>query len=87
MSGASYVVYVVRCADGTYYTGITNNLTRRLRLHNQGRGARYTAGRRPVRCVYRERVSGRSAALRREWAIKKMSRQDKHGLVSGAAVR
>ena len=87
MSGASYVVYVVRCVDGTYYTGITNDLTRRLRLHNQGRGARYTAGRRPVRCVYRERVSGRSATLRREWGIKKVSRQGKHALVSEAPVR
>jgi putative endonuclease len=87
MSGASYVVYVLRCADGTYYTGITNDLTRRLRLHNQGRGARYTAGRRPIRCVYQECVSGRSAALRRECAIKRMSRRDKHALIAEGAVR
>jgi putative endonuclease len=74
--------YIVRCADGTYYTGWTNNLDRRLRMHNSGRGAAYTRARRPVRLVYAERHPSRSAAMRRENSIKRLSRQGKARLIS-----
>lgn len=69
--------YIVRCADGTYYTGWSTDPERRLAAHNSGRGAAYTRARRPVRLVYVERLPTRSAAMRRERRIKQMSRQDK----------
>ena len=61
-----YYVYLLRCADGTLYTGFTNDLARRLAAHNAGRGAKYTRGRRPVELVYWESFSNKSSALRRE---------------------
>lgn len=70
-------VYMVRCADGTLYTGITNDVARRVDLHNRGKGARYTRGRLPVVVVYGEAAGSRSAASRREAAIKRMSRPAK----------
>lgn len=72
-----YTVYLLRCADGTYYTGSTNNLARRLRAHNAGRGAKYTRSRRPVQVVYQEQCPDRSAALRREYALKQLTHQQK----------
>ena len=77
-------VYILRCADGTLYTGITTDLERRVEEHNAGTGARYTAPRRPVELVYSERASDRSAAGRREAAIKKLSRADKLELIRGS---
>ncbi len=74
-------VYIVRCADGTLYTGWTTDVTRRVAQHNAGRGARYTRTHRPVVLVYREEVSDRSAAMRREAAIKKLDRERKERLV------
>ena len=74
-------VYLLRCADGTYYTGWTNDLTRRLAAHNSGRGAKYTRVRRPCTLVYCEEAADRSAALRREAAIKKLSRAEKLALM------
>ena len=76
-----YWVYILRCADGTLYTGITNDVPRRLAAHNSGRGAKYTRGRGPVELVYREELADRSAALRREAAIKRLSRPEKLTLV------
>ena len=75
------VVYILQCADGTLYTGWTMNLERRLRAHNSGRGAKYTRGRRPLRLVYREEQPTRSAAQRREAAIRRLSRADKLKLI------
>ena len=75
-------VYMVRCADGTYYTGWTADVTRRLAQHNAGRGGRYTRMRRPVVLVYQEEVPDRSAAMRREIAIKKYSHERKGRLIS-----
>ena len=63
----TYWVYILRCADGTLYTGITDCLERRLAAHNSGRGAKYTRGRVPVSLVYREACPDKSAALRREY--------------------
>ncbi len=77
------VVYILQCADGTLYTGWTTDLERRLQAHNSGRGARYTRGRRPVRLAYREEQSDRSAAQRREAAIRRLSRADKLKLIEG----
>ena len=76
-------VYVARCGDGTFYTGVTTDPARREAAHNAGRGAAYTRSRRPVRLVHLERVTGRGAALRREIAIKRLSRSEKEALVSG----
>ena len=74
-------VYIVRCADGTLYTGWTTDVERRVAQHNAGRGARYTRMRRPVALVYREEAPDRSTAMRREVAIKKLDRERKERLV------
>ena len=76
-----YYVYLLRCADGTLYTGFTNDLARRLAAHNAGRGAKYTRGRRPVELVYWESFSNKSSALRREYAIKQLPRRQKLTLI------
>jgi len=75
-------VYVLRCADGTLYTGITTDPARRLGQHNAGTAAKYTRARRPVQMVFRRRAKDHSAALRRELAIKKLTRAQKEELVS-----
>jgi len=80
----SYWVYILRCADGTLYTGITNDISRRLADHNSGKGAKYTRSRIPVEIVYRQECAGKSAALRRELEIKRMTRAEKLGLIAGA---
>lgn len=77
-----YLVYILRCGDGTLYTGCTNDLDRRLRAHQAGRGAKYTRSRLPVELVYREAAADRSAALRREAAIKRMDRRAKLALIA-----
>jgi putative endonuclease len=74
---AEAFVYLLRCADGSLYCGWTNDPQRRLRAHNEGRGAKYTRSRRPVALVWLERCGDRSAALRREREIKRMSREEK----------
>jgi putative endonuclease len=81
---ARWIVYVLRCRDGSLYTGITTDLRRRLAAHRAGRGARYTRARLPVRLVYRETRATRSAALRREASIKRLPRAAKLALVAGA---
>ncbi len=78
-----WVVYMLRCADGSLYTGITTQLERRIREHNHSpKGARYTKHRRPVALVYCEHHSTRSEASRREAAIKKLARTAKEGLIN-----
>jgi putative endonuclease len=74
-------VYILECADGTYYTGWTTDLERRVAVHNAGRGSRYTRLRRPVKLVYWEEHPDRSSAQRRELALKRMSRARKSALV------
>lgn len=76
-----YWVYILQCADDTLYTGITNDVERRVNTHNSGKGAKYTRGRRPVTIVYKEQCADKSAALRRELEIKAMPRQEKHRLI------
>jgi len=77
----TWQVYLLRCGDGTLYTGATNDLARRLARHASGRGARYTRSRLPVALVHAERAAGRGAALRREAAIKRLDRRAKLALI------
>lgn len=74
-------VYLLRCRDGTLYAGITTDPERRLKQHNAGTASKYTRSRRPVSMVYRERAKTHGAALRRELAIKKLSRAAKDSLI------
>ncbi|MGZ3481060.1 MAG: GIY-YIG nuclease family protein, partial [Myxococcaceae bacterium] len=76
-----WCVYILRCRDGSLYTGATNDLESRLRVHQRGRGAAYTRSRLPVRLVYAEPAVDRSAALKREWALKQLSRPEKVALL------
>ncbi len=78
---SAWYVYLLRCHDGTFYTGCTNDLAARERKHNEGRGAKYTAGRRPVQVVYSEVVDSRSAAQAREAEIKRWKRAKKEALL------
>ncbi|SET70273.1 putative endonuclease [Nitrosomonas marina] len=80
-----WTVYILECADGSLYTGITKDLTRRITEHEIGKGARYTAGRGPFRLVYQELHKNRSDATKREAAVKSMTRAGKLELISGAA--
>ena len=73
--------YILRCADGTLYTGWTTNLDARERAHNAGRGSKYTAARRPVRIVYSESHESRSSAQQREAALKRLSRAEKLAII------
>ena len=77
----SFYVYLLQCADGTLYTGYTDDPVRRTRVHNAGKGAKYTRSRLPVELVYQEQCPDKSAALRREYAIKQMTRQQKLNLI------
>lgn len=78
----SWVLYIVECRDGSLYTGITNDLSRRLAAHDAGTGARYTRGRGPVRLRYRELCGDRGAASRRERAVKRLDRAQKLLLIA-----
>ena len=75
-----HFVYIVRCADGTLYTGYARDPQARVQLHNRGRGARYTSGRRPVSLVYSESFRSIGEALRRERQLKRLSRARKEAL-------
>ena len=75
-------VYILRCGDGTLYTGIATDVERRFREHADGRGAKYTRGRGPLTLVYREAQSDKGAALRREAAIKRLPRAEKLALIA-----
>ena len=82
MSDSDWYVYIVACADGTLYTGITTDVDRRVDKHNDGKASRYTRSRLPVTLVYKEAATGRSAASKRERLIKALSREDKLALVN-----
>jgi uncharacterized protein (TIGR02453 family) len=82
----SWWVYIARCADGSLYTGIARDPVRRVEQHNHGRGAAYTGSRRPVILAHQEPAPDRSAALRREWAIKQLTRMEKEELLMGDTV-
>ena len=78
-----WLVYILRCRDRSLYTGITNDLPKRLKAHVAGRASKYTRSRLPVRLVYSEPQKSKSAALKREAAIKGLSRRQKDGLLAG----
>ncbi|MES9831062.1 MAG: GIY-YIG nuclease family protein [Candidatus Thiodiazotropha sp. DIVDIV] len=82
----SWYVYILRCSDNTLYTGVTNDITRRVSEHNRGIGAKYTRGRTPVELVFLESSSNRSTALRRECVIKKMKLAEKQKIIDQAVV-
>lgn len=73
--------YIVKCSDGTLYTGWTNNLEKRIAAHNDGKGAKYTKTRRPVTLAYYEEFSTKEEAMRREWEIKHMTRREKMAVI------
>ena len=77
-----WFVYIVECNDKSLYTGITNNLEKRIKTHNEGKGAKYTKPRRPVILKYYESVSTKNIALKREIAIKSLSRNQKIKLIN-----
>ena len=77
----SYWLYILRCADGSLYTGITTDVKRRLAQHQSGKGAKYTRGRGPLTLVYQEACADKPAALRREWAVKRLPRAEKLALI------
>ncbi|WML36553.1 GIY-YIG nuclease family protein [Clostridium sp. OS1-26] len=75
-------IYILKCKDGSLYTGYTNNLERRIKTHNNGKGAKYTRCRLPVELVYYESYETKSDAMKREYCIKQMSREVKMKLIS-----
>ena len=75
--------YILRCKDDTLYTGWTNNLEKRIEAHNAGKGAKYTKARIPVELVYYEQFETKEEAMKREFAIKQMSRKMKNALIEG----
>ena len=78
----AWYVYMLRCGDGSLYTGITDDVEQRLEAHRTGRGAKYTRGRGPLELVYQEEQPDKSAALRREYAIKRLPRNKKMELLN-----
>ncbi len=77
-----FFVYLLECSDKSFYCGCTRNLEKRLAAHNEGRGAKYTRARRPLRLAYSERKGTLKAAMRRELEIKTFTRKQKEGLVA-----
>jgi len=78
---SKHIVYILHCKDDTLYTGYTTDLKRRITMHEQGKGAKYTRGRGPFKLVYREELDSKSQALQREIEIKKLQRADKIKLI------
>ena len=79
-NSSSWFVYMLRCSDGSIYTGVSNDVSARVEKHNQGKGAVYTSGRRPVCLIYQEQYPDRSSALRRENEIKRWGKKRKEDL-------
>jgi putative endonuclease len=77
-----YFVYILKCADDSLYTGIATDVARRLREHNEGRGAKYTRGRGPMKLVFKKKCRDRSQASREELRIKKLPREEKLSLIA-----
>lgn len=75
--------YILECADGTYYCGWTNDLEKRVKVHNEGKGGKYTRARLPVKLVYNEEFDTKEEAMSREWHIKQLSRREKEKLIKG----
>ncbi|WNB92048.1 GIY-YIG nuclease family protein [Bacillus sp. NEB1478] len=82
----NHFVYILECKDGTYYTGYTNEITQRLRKHEDGKGAKYTRGRGPFRLVYQESFPTKTEAMKAEFAIKKLNRSAKERIINEGSV-
>ena len=78
-----WYLYILRCKDGTYYTGITTDVEKRLEAHRSGKGAKYTRGRGPLELVYSEACQDHSHALKRECEVKKLSKEQKLQMIAG----
>jgi putative endonuclease len=81
-AATGHFVYIAECADGSLYTGYTNDVEKRIRAHNDGKGAKYTRSRLPVKAVYTEECANKEAAFRREAQIKKLRRENKLRLIA-----
>lgn len=79
--------YIVKCSDETFYTGWTNDLEKRIEMHNSGKGAKYTKARLPVELVYYEVFDTKEEAMSREWHIKRLSRSEKQKLIEAADLK
>ena len=79
--------YIVKCSDKTFYTGWTNDLEKRIEMHNRGKGAKYTKARLPVELVYYEAFDTKEEAMSREWHIKRLSRSEKQKLIEAADLK
>ena len=82
-----HYTYMLQCKDGTYYIGYTNDLKKRVKAHNEGKGAKYTKGRGPVELIYYEEYEEKSQAMRREWEMKRLSRSQKEELRNSKKVK
>lgn len=82
MGENKHIVYILKCKDNTLYTGYTNNLKRRIKLHEEGKGAKYTRGRGPFEIVYTEHFSSKQEAMRKEYEIKQLTRKEKEQLIT-----
>lgn len=81
MASQEHMVYILKCQDETLYTGYTNDLNNRIRMHEEGKGAKYTRGRGPFQIIYTCKFKNKSDALREEYRIKKLSRKEKFELI------
>ncbi|GAB3054414.1 GIY-YIG nuclease family protein [Virgibacillus ainsalahensis] len=81
MADKEHIVYMLKCRDNTLYTGYTNDLEHRLKMHNDGRGAKYTRGRGPFHVVYIEKFPTKEEAMQKEYSIKQLSRKEKVRLI------
>ena len=79
-----WYIYILKCSDGTFYTGISTNISERVKRHNSGHGAKYTRVRRPVDLIYSQKASSKSEAKKKEIGIKSLSRQNKERLIRGS---
>ena len=77
-----WIVYIVKCSDKSFYTGITNNLKKRLEIHISGNGSKYLRGRLPIKLIYKENFANRSQASKREIAIKKLNKKEKQLIIN-----
>lgn len=82
-----WCVYMLLCEDGTFYTGISNNVEKRFVQHQNGKGGYYTRSHKPVRVVYKEKLNSKSLALKREYEIKKLTREGKRNLTHSISLR
>lgn len=81
-----HYTYMLECKDGTYYIGYTNDLEKRIKAHNEGKGAKYTKGRGPVKLVYYEEYEDKNTAMRREWEMKQLTRTQKEMLSKSKSI-